>query len=225
MMNKKLLLLTLSLFLFCSTVASAELDTRVEDGTIINDVYYSSTQTGFSPGSEVPVRTPVESGYSWISSVEPVKATWKFYTPNLELVYTIEKPLSFKQRIPSGEYAGKWAFADDAVFTIPAFSQKGNWLAKPEITLTDGSTISGVSADNPNAKYIAIPITSSGDGISNFFTAPWYGFGIQFPPLFWFPLSIFWIPALFVGIAFISPQISETLANSFTKLKEARNKW
>ncbi|MBS3748186.1 MAG: hypothetical protein KGY67_00615 [Candidatus Thermoplasmatota archaeon] len=224
-MNKKLLLLTLSLFLFCSTSVIAEIDTTFEDGKTIENVYHSSTQTGFGPGSDVPVRTPVESGYSWVSSVEPVKATWKFYTPNFQLVYTIEKQVSFKQKIQSGEHAGKWAFADDAVFRIPAFAQKGNWLAKPEITLSDGSKISGVSADNPNAKYIAIPVTSSGNAINNLFTAPWYGLGFQFPPLFWFPLGILWIPALFVGIAFISPQISETLSDSFKKLKEARSKW
>jgi hypothetical protein len=227
MMKKKLLLIAtiLSIFFLTVTIVNAETESMTINEKVRNTKYYSGTQTGFGPGSDFPLRTPVESSYVWISSVEPVKTVWTIYQPGLQPVYTFEKTVSYKQRITTGEHAGKWAVADEAVFTIPCFATKGDWLAKPVIYLEDGSTITGVSAENTQAKYIAFSITSSGDFFTNLFGSPWYFLNMRMPPLFWFPMIILWGPALFIGICYASPKISDAFIGGVSKLRESRRKW
>jgi len=232
MRTKKWLLVAISLtfFFLLAQTAIATTSIGVEKGydtqTIEgNQVIFTDSQTSFGPGSQVPMRTPVEGEYYWVSSVEPVKARWTFYSPGFKQVYQMEKQLSLKQRISSGEHAGKWAYADETAFTIPAFAEKGTWIAKPEVVMADGSVHSGASAEEPNIKYVGFPVTSSGGWVENLFGAPWYALNIQMPPVFWFPLILLWGPALFIGICYISPQVSETFKRGITRLQEARKKW
>lgn len=233
MQKRKWLNLTIFLLFFSIiaqiATASPLTGSTIQEGTTVGEIYYPTvffgeTIEGFGPGSEVPLRTPVESEYVWIDAVEPQKATWTFYKPGLRSILTIEKEITYKKQITSGEYAGMWAFADTATFTVPALADVGSWLAKPEITMKDGTVRQGVSAESPTAIYIAFSVIS-GDPFTNLFEAPWYLFNIQMPPLFWFPLILVWGPALFIGICYASPRISETLKRGLDRLSEARSKW
>lgn len=157
----------------------------------------------FGPGSDVPLGDPFESGYVWISDVEPVKAKWTIYDPGMHQVTVVEHIPSIKQKITSGEHTGKWAYGDRSAFTLPAFASKGTWLAKVEYEMADGTTRSGGSAEDPNVKYIGIPCTLSGDWFGNFFLYPYYFFGMKMPALFWFPFAFLWVPAVFILILIV----------------------
>lgn len=152
----------------------------------------------FGPGSDVPVRDPFESGVVWLSNVEPVKAKWHIYDPGMHLVTTMEHVPSIKQRgswqVDSRTFT--WAFGDTASFTLPAFAAKGTWIAKCEYTMADGSTYSG-------SGLLGIPCTLPGDLIGNIFSYPWYLAGMKMPAIFWFPLIIFWAPALFILVCIV----------------------
>lgn len=150
----------------------------------------------FGPGSDVPVRDPFESGYVWISTVEPVKAKWSIYDPSMHLVTTIEHIPTIKQKLTTGEHTGKWAFGDATTFTLPAFASKGNWIARCEYIMADGST-------HPGSGLLGIPCTLPGDIIGSIFSHPWYFFGMKMPAIFWFPLIIVWAPALFILVCLV----------------------
>jgi len=216
-----LLAISLTLFsLFSGTALGAEVI-----GVESSEVMLTDSMMQWGPGSQLPLRSPNEPEYVWVSSVEPVKAVWTIYNPGMREITKLEHPVSLKQRIPSGEHAGKWGFADETAFTIPAFAEKGTWYAKYETHMADGSVQSGVSAENPNYKYISFSVTSSGDVITNLFGAPWYLFGMAMPPVFWFPLILLWGPAIFIGLCYISPWVSETFKKSIDRIQEARKKW
>jgi len=231
--QKKLILTILLLFSFVisqTAIASAMSSTQLQEGTATGEMFYPATfysateSQGFGPGSEVPFRTPMESGYLWKDSVEPLKVVWTFYQPGLRPIYTMEKDLTYKKQITEGTDTGKWVFADTATFTVPALAETGTWLAKSEIKMADGTVRQGVSAENSQSIYIAFPV-EGGDPITNLFGAPWYFFNMKMPPLFWFPLILVWGPALFIAICFISPRVSETFKRGFGRLGEARSKW
>ena len=232
MRKQKKLIITIFLllsFLIVPTTSLAMSGIEITEGTITGEIfypaiYYGETIEGFGPGSEVSFRTPHESGYVWIDPIEPTKATWKIYQPGLRPFLTIEKELTFKKKMTTGEHIGMWAFADTATFIVPAFAETGTWLAKPEITMADGSIRQGVSAENPDIKYIAFPVVG-GDPITNLFGSPWYLAGWKMPPVFWFPLVLIWGPALFIGICYASPKVSEVFINGIGRLKGARSKW
>ena len=208
-----------------SAIATAISTTAVE----MTDVGLTDSQIRYGPGSEVPLRTPIERNYVWITSVEPVRVKWTYYDPLMHRVYTEEHPPTLKNKITSGEYAGHWAVADMTAFTIPAFATRGNWYAKPEIILANGQIIEGVSAENPQAVYISFPVTESGTIWDNLFNAPWYAFGIKFPAIFWFPLSLFWIPAIFIIVCAIFTRsitgFVDVIKGAIRAAKEARRRW
>lgn len=158
----------------------------------------------FGPGSDCPLSSPSEPQYSWISTVEPVKAKWSVYDPGMHLVTTIEHVPSVKFKITTGELAGKWAFGDGTSFTLPAFASKGTWLAKCEYIMADGSTSSPpISAEHPEYLFQGIPCTLPGDMVGNIFSYPWYLAGMKMPAIFWFPLIIFWAPAVFILVCLV----------------------
>jgi len=145
--------------------------------------------------------------------------TWTIYTPHFQEVTKLEHPPSTKTRVE-----GKWGWADKTAFTIPAFAEKGTWAAGCEVTFTDGTKQTIMFGDGQYL-YVGIPVTSSGDLLTNLFGAPWYLLGMKMPPVFWFPLILLWGPALFIGICYISPQISETFKKGIDRIQEARQKW
>ena len=158
----------------------------------------------FGPGSDIPLSSPFESGYVWISTVEPVKAKWTIYDPGMHQITVIEHIPAIKQRITTGEHAGKWAFGDSTSFTLPAFASKGAWLAKCDYVMADGSILPlPISAEDSNIKYIAMPCTLPGDWFGNIFLYPQYFFGMKMPALIWMPFAFFWIPALFIIVLII----------------------
>jgi len=218
------LCLMIALFV-ASSIAIATIPTAVK----MTKVGLTESQIKYGPGSEVPLRTPIERNYVWIVSVEPIKVRWTYYDPLMHRVYTEEHPPTLKNKITSGEHAGKWAVADMTAFTIPAFATKGNWYAKPEIILANGQIMEGVSAENPEAIYITFPVTESGTIWDNLFNAPWYAFGIKFPAIFWFPLSLFWIPGVFVVIcAIFTHSITgfvDVIKGAIRAGREARRRW
>ncbi len=231
-MNARRNVLLATIFLFFFTVAGAiavSAQTQSLQSVELQDVGFTSSDMAFGPGSDIPLQCPLETGYAWISSVEPNVARWKIYDPTFHLIYTFEHPPAFKKKITQGEYAGKWAFADSTSFTVPAFAKKGSWLAKPEFVLADGTVVEGVSAENPEAKYLALPVTLSGSVIDNIFIAPNYFFGIKFPALFWFPLSLLWIPALIVLVAIIYTRSISGAVDLFKGMaratREAKKEW
>ena len=158
----------------------------------------------YGPGSDAPLSSPIESQYVWLSVVEPVKARWTVYDPGMHQITTIEHIPTIKQKITTGEHAGKWAFGDRSAFTLPAFAPKGTWIAKCDYVLADGSIVSPpISAEDPNIRYLGIPCTLPGDWFGNVFLYPWYLAGAKMPALFWFPLALFWLPALFILILIV----------------------
>lgn len=152
----------------------------------------------FGPGSEAPLYSPFEAGYAWVCDVEPVKAVWHIYDPVFHLVTKIEHTPSMKSQQASGE----WHFADRSAFTIPAFASKGNWLAKCVFHMADGTTLTLGSAENPEVVYMAYPVTKD-DLFASIFTAPWFLFGMGFPPLFFVPGFILWVPLLYIAFCAI----------------------
>ena len=122
----------------------------------------------------------------------------------MHYVTTIEHIPSVKQKLTTGEHAGKWAYADRSAFTIPAFASKGTWIAKCDYIMADGSTDARpISAEDSDIRYQAIPCTLPGDWFGNVFLYPWYLVGIKMPALFWFPLALFWLPAMFILILIV----------------------
>jgi len=177
------------------------------------------TGSSFGPGSSFPLFAPNNIGYVYVTSKEPMKVAWTIYDPGYVEVTTIE-------HVPSTKYRDgtDWHWADKTAFVIPAFAEKGTWLAGCEVTFVDGSKATVMFGDNGEYLYIGIPVDDSGDWVKNLFGAPWYLFGMQMPPVFWFPLILLWGPALFIGICFISPNIAETFRRGLAKLQEARGK-
>lgn len=156
----------------------------------------------YGPGSDAPLSSPIESGYVWISSVEPIKAKWTIYDPTVHYVTTIEHVPAIKIQITSGEHTGKWGFGDRSSFTLPAFATKGTWLAKCEYIMADQSTFSpGISAET-DAMYQGIPCTLPGSW-ADFFTCPWYFLGWKAPAMFWFPFGPVWGILLFLGVLLV----------------------
>ena len=209
-MRKGWIILILSFFLFVSVAVSA-----VSAGDIITptgeksdlvyielgDVEFTASDFNFKPGSEIPLWDPIAEidgkivRVAWLSNVEPVEATWTFYDPSLHKVHEIHHVPALKKQ---GSFTGSdgstytWLFADSASFTIPCFAGKGNWWASPSYKMADTTTMKGAY------DYYGMPVTDGGNIIDNWFFAPWYALGIQFPALFWFPLCLLWIPAIFV---------------------------
>lgn len=146
-------------------------------------------ESGYGPGSECPLYTPFESGYVWVSDVEPTKAVWTIYTPNYQPVYSISHRPSYKAQ----QSDGSWYFADRSAFTIPAFAAKGNWLAKCVFHMADGSKLTRGSAVDTNIIYMGYPVTRD-DWFASIFTAPFVWFGLVGPSLVVFPGIFLWIP-------------------------------
>lgn len=157
----------------------------------------------FGPGSDCPLKVPIESGYAYIYNVEPVKAKWTIYDPSFHYVTTIEHVPALKQKITSGEHAGKWLVADKTAFTLPAFAEKGTWYARCTFQLADSSeSTPPVSAEEPEIEWIGIPCTLPGSW-TDFFTCSWYFFGWKAPAMFWFPFGFIWVPLLILGILLV----------------------
>ena len=159
-----------------------------------------SAEIELGPGSTYPIMSPIESNYVWVSSVEPTKAIWKIYDPHMHLITTIT-------HIPSVKYQhtdGNWHFTDSSAFTLPAFAQKGTWLAECSFQLADGSIqYRPISAEDSNVRYLGIPCTAEGDIFGNIFLYPWYLFGTEMPAYFWFPGVILWLPLAWIAFCAI----------------------
>jgi hypothetical protein len=208
------LVITLSLFFLLTQTVLAVTITD-SDTLEISDVQYTSS-TGFGPGSSIPLSAPVDVGYVYITSKEPVQVTWTIYAPGFKEVTTLTHPPSTK-----GQQDGQWYFADNTAFVVPAFAEKGTWICSLDVKFSDGSSGSVGFGDYT---YLGFPVTSSGDIFTNLFGAPWYLSGIMMPPIFWFPLIILWGPALFIGICFIFPQLAETFKKGISRVQGARGK-
>jgi len=183
------MLLVLAIFSLSSLVSAVSIDSvEVSDAKIT-----SGLQIG--AGSSYPLYSPLESNYIWVTSVEPVKVKWTIYDPTMHQVTTIEKTPAVKY-----QEGGKWYVADRAAFTLPAFAAKGTWLASCEFILADGTSFSGVSAEQPNVLFLGIPCSYSGDILPNLFVYSWYLFGAKMPAYFWFPGFILWVPLVYIGI-------------------------
>lgn len=191
-----------TLFLVC-ILSFLSLPVMAQDTIELSDIEMAGVLE-YGPGSDAPLSSPFESGYVWISTVEPIKAKWTIYDPTVHRVTTITHVPTIKQKITTGEHAGKWMFADRSAFTLPAFASKGTWLAKCEYELADGSTLSlPVSAVDSNIMYIGIPCTLSGSMFGNVFLYPWYLAGMKMPAYFWLPLGPAWGIAVFVLILIV----------------------
>ena len=218
MHKRKVLLLSLALFLFLSSLASA---VRV-DSVKLNEI---SIQEGleYGPGSKAPLFSPIETEYAWVSNVEPQTVTWTIYNPYVQEITKIKHTPSIKKQ----QTDGSWIFGDRTAFTIPAFASKGNWLASCEFEFVDGTTFQGLSADNPNVYYLAIPVTRE-DWIASIFTAPWYFLGFSLPAYFWFPGFIIWVPILYIIIcAMLSRSIGgfvDVTRSAVSAARKARGK-
>ena len=227
--RRNVLIASIFFFFFIASAITVSATTANLQSAELQEIGLTSSEMAFGPGSDIPIQSPLETGYVWISSVEPNVCRWKIYDPSFHLIYTFEHPPALKKKITQGDYAGKWAFADSASFTVPAFAKKGNWLAKPEFVLADGTIVEGVSAENPEARYLALPVTLSGSVIDNIFVAPNYFFGIKFPALFWFPLCLLWIPALIVLVAIIYTRSISGAVDLFKSMvratREAKKEW
>lgn len=178
----------------------------------------------YGPGSDCPLSSPIEAGYGWVSAVEPVKAVWTIYDPNMHYVTTITHIPTFKQKITSGEHVGKWSYGDRSSFTLPAFATKGTWLAKCEYEMADGSrSAPPISAVNPEFIYQGVPCTASGSWL-DFFTCPWYFLGWKAPAYVWFPFAFGWVPLLGLGILLVwtrsSKGVAEILRGAWNAGKE-----
>lgn len=184
------ILLTLAIF-------SLSFSASAIDSVEISDIWIQEG-AGFGPGSECPLYTPFESGYVWVSDVEPVKAVWTIYTPFYQPVYSISHRPSYKVE----QADGTWHFADRSAFTIPAFASKGNWLAKCVFEMADGSKLTRGSAENPNIIYMAYPVTRD-DPLASIFTAPWFFFGFGMPPYFFVPGFLLWVPLIYIAFCAI----------------------
>lgn len=159
-----------------------------------------SSQIELGPGSSYPLMSPIESNYVWVFNIEPLKAVWTIYDPTMHQVTVIE-------HIPSVKYQhtdGNWHFTDSSSFTLPAFAQKGTWLATCSYRMADGSLQSRpISAEDTNIIYLGIPCTIEGDIFGNIFLYPWYAFGAKMPAYFWFPGVILWFPLLWIAFCAI----------------------
>lgn len=217
MRKNKWLLLAIS-FTFFFMFSQTALATQVTETVQLTDAEML-TGSGFGPGSSFPLFAPNNIGYAYITSKEPMSITWTIYDPGYVEVTTITHVPSTK--IQNGN---EWQWADKTAFVIPAFAEKGTWLAGCEVTYVDGSKATVMFGDNGEFLYIGIPVDHSGDWVTNLFSAPWYLLGAAMPPVFWFPLALLWAPALFIGICFISPGIAETFRRGLAKLQEARRK-
>lgn len=231
---KKGMILVLSLFLFSSfaiPVLGYGTPTGEESEGVIAVEWDDIGLTGsmaFGPGSEILVYDPIDSEGThlvFVSNREPIEAVWKVYTPSLQKVYENSHVPSFKQS-GSFEVGGqiyRWAFADEWAWTVPAFAEMGDWLLSPSYKMSDGGTQSGAYT------YYAVPITQGGDAWTNLFGAPWYLAGFEMPPLFWFPLCLLWIPALFIIISAIYVRSISgfvlVLRGIRDSTREARGKW
>lgn len=169
--------------------------------------------SGFGPGSEIPLYSPFESGYVWVSGIEPVKAIWTIYNPVFQPVTTIEHIPSIK----SQQTDGTWHFGDRSAFTIPAFAMKGSWLAKCEFLMADGTKLTLGSAENMDIIYMGYPVDRS-DDFASIFIAPWYLFGMAFPPLFFFPGFLLWVPIIYIAFCAI---FSRSIGGFVTMTKQA----
>lgn len=219
MRTKKWLILAISLtFFFLASQMALGAQTEITETTRVTDAELLSGSS-FGPGSSFPLFAPNNIGYVYVTSKEPVKVTWTIYDPGYSELTKIE-------HVPSTKYQDgtNWRWADKTSFIIPAFAEKGTWLASCEVQFVDGSRATVMFGDEGEYLYIGIPVDSSGDLATNFFGAPWYFFGIQMPPLFWFPLIILWGPALFIGICFIFPQVAETFEKAIARVKGARKR-
>ena len=188
-------LLVLAILSFSQLVVA---DTTYPSEQISTDSITSEIELG--PGSTYPIMSPIESNYVWVSPIEPAKAIWNIYDPQMHLVFTIT-------HVPSVKYQhtdNNWHFTDSSAFTFPAFAQKGTWLATCDYQMVDGSIQSRpISAEDPNIRYLGIPCTAEGDIFGNIFLYPWYAFGVQMPAFFWFPGCIIWIPLVWIGFCAI----------------------
>lgn len=186
------ILLTLAISLLSFQVYAIEIES-VEDDEI-------SIQGGMNlgPGSEAPLYSPFESGYVWVSTVEPVKASWSIYDPYFHLMFKVEHVPTIKRL----QTDGSWHFGDRSAFTIPAFATKGDWLAKCEYTFADGTKQTLGSAENTDIVYLAYPVTRD-DWFASFFTAPFVWFGWVGPSIFIFPLIFLWVPLIWIIICAI----------------------
>ena len=191
MHKRKALLLSLVLFIFLSSFASA-VDITLDDDLSETDIQAGLT---FGPGSKVPLFCPIYPGAAWTGATsEPKIARWTIYDPYIREVTTFEHVPSYKQQI-----SGKWDFADRTAFTIPAFASKGTWLASVEFEFEDGTKFQGYFGDTPNIIYQSIVVTQE-DWFASMFTAPWYFLGFSLPAYFWFPGFIIWVPILYIII-------------------------
>lgn len=214
--NKWLLLaIFLSFFFMFAQTASA---TQVTETVQVTEAELTTSST-FGPGSSYPLFAPMSTGYVYVTQKEPIKITWTIYDPGFVEVTKLE-------HTPTTKYqnGNEWQWADRTAFIVPAFAKKGTWLAGCEVTFVDGTKATVMFGDNGEYLYQGMQIGSSGDAVTNFFYAPWYLFGMQMPPVFWFPLILLWGPALFIGICFISPQVAETFRRGLARLQEARRK-
>lgn len=194
-MHRKIIigiLLILAIFTFSSLVSATSItSTEVSDAEIANGLKIGA-------GSDYPLYSPIESNYVWVTSVEPVKVKWTIYDPGLHQVTVIEKKPAIKY-----QEIGKWYVADRSVFTLPAFAQVGTWLATCEFILADGTSFSGISAENPNVIYLGIPCSDSGGILENIFVYPWYFLGMKMPAYFWIPGFILWVPLVYIGVCMV----------------------
>jgi len=215
-MQKKIImgiLLIVAIFTFSSLVSGATVSHTDKKISEIND----GSQLG--AGSDYPLLSPMESNYVWVTSSEPMKATWTIYDPSVHYVTTISHSLAVKY-----QQGSDWYFADRAVFTFPAFAQKGKWLASCEFELADGTRFSGVSAENPNSIFLGIQCSDSGDPLSNFFIYPWYLFGHKMPAMFWIPGFFIWIWPVIVLFAMLFNRAFPTIVDSFRSMTDTARK-
>ncbi|MFW6121858.1 MAG: hypothetical protein ACOC80_13315 [Petrotogales bacterium] len=219
-------LMLATLFSILSIPASAEISVQ---STEMEDVGLTGSDAVMGPGSEAVFRSPVEYGYTWIYQEEPVQVHWKIYNPKHQIITTISHTPTFKKQITEGEYKGLWAVADETSFTIPAFADKGYWLAQCQIELADGTKAIAISAEQPDARYLSFDVNREGDLIENIFTAPMYWFGWKGPAVFWIPGVFIWAPLLFVAIAAVLTHsltgFVDVLRGLRQSIRGARRKW
>ena len=219
MRKNKWLLLAISLtffFLLAQTALGVQL---TQSDTVQATDAELLTGSGFGPGSSFPLFAPNNIGYVYVTSKEPMRVTWTIFDPGYVEFTKLE-------HMPSTKYqeGTSWHWADKTAFVIPAFAEKGTWLAGCDVTFVDGSKATVMFGDNGEYLYIGIPVDDSGDWFRNLFGAPWYFLGVPLVPVFWFPLGLLWGPALFIGICYISPSIAETFKGGLSRLQKARGK-